>query len=414
MELLAPAGNAEKLYYAYTYGADAAYIGISNFSLRARAENFHEQQWRDIGKIKGDKKLYGALNIYFHNGDLAKLKESFDDIARYPLDAFIVSDIGAGALLKERFPSIPLHLSTQANCINAAAAKMYYQMGFERIVLGRETTLDEISEIKQNVPELEIEAFVHGAMCIAYSGRCFLSRYLSDRSANEGDCAHSCRWNYQLNHLEMALEEQKRPGEYFPVYEGEGFTSILSSKDICMIDHLDELKQAGVDSVKIEGRMKSIYYTAVTTRAYRKALDALDTGSGPESWDGFRQELFKVSRREYSTGFYFGKDEIEASTDKSYMREYLFLGSVGAQVDTNLFELNVKNQILSGQQIEYIGPDVLFLTDGDYQLLDEERAPIEKIDHGKICFLQTDKPVREGFILRRKIEQPLEGNTASR
>lgn len=406
MELLSPAGNPEKLYYAYTYGADAAYIGIGSFSLRARADNFGEHQWKELSRIKGDKKLYGALNIYFHNDDLKRLKDSFDYIEKYPFDAFIVSDLGAAALLKERFPDIPLHLSTQANCINASSARMYHQMGFERIVLGRETSLSEIREIKQHVPELEIEAFVHGAMCIAYSGRCFLSRYLSDRSANEGDCAHSCRWNYKLHTGDMALEEQKRPGEYFPVYEGDGFTSILSSKDLLMIDHLRELKDAGVDSAKIEGRMKSIYYTAVTTRAYRKAIDALEQGHSPESWDGFRQELFKVSRREYSTGFYFSKDDIEASTHTSYNREYLFLGSIGKRVEDGLFELNVKNQILTTQQIEYIGPDVLYIEDGDFRLLDEDRNEIEKIDHGKPCFIRTDKAVDEGFILRRKIDVP--------
>ncbi len=220
MELLAPAGNLEKLYYAYAYGADAAYIGLSNFSLRARAENFHEDQWRSIAEVKGDKKLFGAVNIYFHNGDLTKLADSYEYIEQYPLDAFIVSDLGAAAMLKERFPSVALHLSTQANCLNAAAAKVYHAMGFSRVVLGRETSLDEIKAIKDAVPELEIEAFVHGAMCIAYSGRCFLSRYLSDRSANQGDCAHSCRWDYRVHSLDLALEEKQRPGEYFPIYEG--------------------------------------------------------------------------------------------------------------------------------------------------------------------------------------------------
>lgn len=405
MELLAPAGNLEKLYYAYTYGADAAYIGISNFSLRARAENFHEDQWKIIDSVKGDKKLYGAVNIYFHNEDLAKLKESFPYFAQYPLDAFIVSDLGAAVLLKERFPDIELHLSTQANCINKEAAKVYASLGFSRVVLGRETTLDAIKEIKDAVPELEIETFVHGAMCIAYSGRCFLSRYMTDRSANQGDCAHSCRWDYKVHSLDLALEEKERPGEYYPIYEGDGFTSILSSKDMCMIDHLEELQQAGVDSLKIEGRMKSIYYNAVTTRAYRKALDALSSGAGPDSWEGYRQELFKVSRREYSTGFYFGKEDIEQSTQKSYTREYMFLGSIGRKLEDDRYELIVKNQIRSSDVIEFIGPDFLFIEDRDFTLLDESGIEVEKADHGKEYSIRTSIDLSQGHILRKRIFQ---------
>ncbi len=402
MELLAPAGNLEKLYYAYTYGADAAYIGLSNFSLRARAENFHGDQWKRIKEVKGDKKLFGAVNIYFHNGDLSKLQESYEYIEQYPLDAFIVSDLGAASLLKNRFPDIPLHLSTQANCINAEAAKVYQSLGFTRIVLGRETSLDEIRQIKDAAPDLEIETFVHGAMCIAYSGRCFLSRDFADRSANQGDCAHSCRWEYQLNSLDLALEEKQRPGEYYPIYEGENFTSILSSKDMCMIDYLKDLKEAGVDSLKVEGRMKSIYYAAVTTRAYRKALDALESGATEDSWQGYKDELYKVSRREYSTGFYFGKEDIEASTQKSYDREYLFLGSVGEETENGYYELTVKNQIREDDIIEYIGPDILFIEDTSFTIVDENYNPVVKADHGKTYFLKASVPVEPGYILRKK------------
>ncbi len=402
MELLAPAGNLEKLYYAYAYGADAAYIGISNFSLRARAENFHEEEWKTINSVKGDKKLFGAVNIFFHNEDLDNLEKSIPYFSHYPLDAFIVSDLGAAAILQKHFPDIPLHLSTQANCINRESAKMYHRLGFSRIVLGRETSLDEIKAIKDAVPELEIEAFVHGAMCIAYSGRCFLSRYLTDRSANQGDCAHSCRWNYRVHSLDLALEEEQRPGEYFPIFEGDNFTTILSSKDMCMIDYLQDFQDAGVDSLKIEGRMKSIYYTAITTRAYRKALDALDQGLPATSWKGYKDELFKVSRREYSTGFYFGKEEIEASTEKSYVRQYLFLGSVGKPTGDGLMELVVKNQILDTDVIEYIGPDILFIEDDSFQLFDENRQRVTKADHGKPYFLRTAKPVQEGYILRKR------------
>ena len=252
MELLAPAGNIEKLKYAYLYGADAAYIGILNFSLRQKADNFREEEHRRLAEIKGTKKLFGALNIYFHQQDIRRLEENLDYLALYPLDAFIISDIGILPLLQKRFPGIPLHLSTQANCVNSSAARIYRDLGFSRVILGRETPLDEIADIRAKVPGLELETFVHGAMCLAYSGRCFLSRYMADRSGNQGSCSHSCRWNYRV------LEEAERPGEYFPVETGEGFTTILSSKDLCMIDYIPDMIQAGIDSLKIEGRLKGL------------------------------------------------------------------------------------------------------------------------------------------------------------
>lgn len=406
MELLAPAGNYEKLYYAYTYGADAAYIGISDFSLRSRADNFHEQQFESIRAIKGDRKLYAAVNIVFHNRDLDNLKEARDLIAAYPLDAFIVSDLGASVLLRRLFPDVPQHLSTQANCINEEAARVYHDLGFSRVVLGRETSLEDIKRIKDYLPELELECFVHGAMCVAYSGRCLLSKYLAGRSANQGDCAHSCRWDYELLASgELVLEEAKRPGEYFPIIEEDGHTSILSSKDLCMIDHLRELQEAGVDSLKIEGRMKSIYYTAVTTRAYRKALDALRDGKDEESWHEYRQELYKVSRREYSTGFYFDSDDISESTRKSYQRQYMLLGSISGVREDGLYTLDVKNQIRREDTIEYIGPEILYIEDSDFTLLDQQLEPLEKIDHGKPCYLRTGCKLKEGYIIRKRIAE---------
>jgi U32 family peptidase len=396
LELLAPAGSIEKLYYAYKYGADAAYIGIKNFSLRAKAENFSENQWDKISNIKKDKKLFGALNIFFHNHDLRTLEENVDYLKLYPFDAFIISDLGTLPILRRYFPDIPLHLSTQANCLNKESAKVYADLGFSRIILGRETSLDEIKEIRDFIPEIEIEAFIHGAMCIAYSGRCFLSKEMSDRSANQGDCAHSCRWNYRV------LEEKQRPGEYMPLTQGENFTTIMSSKDMCLIDHLDKFKDAGIDSLKIEGRMKSIYYTAVVTRAYRKMIDFLE-GKTKENISGYREELFKVSHREFSTGFYFGKGEMDKVTTTSYERKYTFLGSVGKQLKPNKFELIVKNQIRTDKTIEYIGPDVLFLEDSDFSLFDKDGEQVNKADHGKFYTLETDVPLREGYILRKKI-----------
>ena len=395
MELLSPAGNIEKLYYAYEYGADAAYIGIKNFSLRAKADNFSADEYEAIRRVKGNKKLYTALNIYFHDSDIETLKKESDYIHQYPLDGFIISDIGILGFLKKDFPDKELHLSTQANCVNTEAAKMYHDMGIKRIVLGRELSLKEIEAIKNNVPGLEIEVFAHGAMCLAYSGRCFLSKYLADRSANQGDCAHSCRWQYRV------LEESERPGEYFPVVQGENFTSILSSKDLCMIDHLKELKDAGVDSIKIEGRMKSIYYTAVITRAYRKQLDYIE-GISKEDPKPYVDEIFNVSHREFSTGFYYGKDEIEMPTFKSYMSEAQFLGSVEEQAGEGIYRLDVKNQILASDSIEYIGPDLLYLADEGFTLLDEDMQSVPKTDHGKIAYIKTDKKLKKGYIIRKK------------
>ena len=395
MELLSPAGNIEKLYYAYEYGADAAYIGIKNFSLRAKADNFSADEYEAIRRVKGNKKLYTALNIYFHDSDIETLEKESDYIHQYPLDGFIISDIGILGYLKKNFPDKELHLSTQANCVNTEAAKMYHDMGIKRIVLGRELSLKEIEAIKNNVPGLEIEVFAHGAMCLAYSGRCFLSKYLADRSANQGDCAHSCRWQYRV------LEESERPGEYFPVVQGENFTSILSSKDLCMIDHLKELKDAGVDSIKIEGRMKSIYYTAVITRAYRKQLDYIEEIS-KEDPKPYVDEIFNVSHREFSTGFYYGKDEIEMPTFKSYMSEAQFLGSVEEQAGEGIYRLDVKNQILASDSIEYIGPDLLYLADEGFTLLDEDMQSVPKTDHGKIAYIKTDKKLKKGYIIRKK------------
>lgn len=404
MELLSPAGNLEKLAYAYQYGADAAYIGIRSFSLRARADNFSSEEWREIKRIKGGRKLYGAMNIFFHNNALKELESNIDYIARYPFDAFIVSDLGAYSVLRRFFPNKRYHLSTQANCINPESARMYRGMGFSRIILGREATLEDIAEIRTAVPDIELEAFVHGAMCLAYSGRCFLSSYLADRSANEGDCTHSCRWNYRV------LEERERPGEYFPVLEGEDFTTILSSKDLCMFDHLAALEDAGVDSIKIEGRMKSLYYTAVVTRSYRRALDQLGGSEGrglslAPALDPYREELFKISRREFSTGFYFGRRDADETTSKSYLRQYIFNGTIGRALPDGRHSLDVKNQIRSAVPIEYIGPDILYIEDPDFTLYDENGRPVEKADHGKSYTIRTSVPVQPGYIIRTAVDR---------
>ncbi len=392
MELLSPAGTLEKLEYAYAYGADAAYVGMQNFSLRSRAGNIDESQIEALKAIKGSKKLYGAVNSFFHEKDIGLLRSKLESIKAFPFDALIVSDMGAAALLRNYFgKAMPLHLSTQANCLNSEALKVYQDLGFSRIILAREVSLAEIKKLKQAVAGMEIETFVHGAMCMAYSGRCLLSAFLSGRSANAGDCAHTCRWNYRL-----ALEEESRPGEYFPISEEGGFTTILSSKDLCMIDHLDKLREAGIDSLKIEGRMKSLYYVATVTRAYRKALDKAT------DWRLYRDELFRVSHREYSTGFFFDKEEISHSTEKSYIRQYLLLGTVGDEVSPGLFELKLKNRLTTASTIEFIGPDTLAVEVDDFTLYDEEGVEIEVANHHQRIFLKTDKSIAKNFIIRQK------------
>ncbi len=402
MELLSPAGNLEKLDFVYKYGADAAYIGIKNFSLRYKADNFKSDEFEKIKEIKGDKKLYTALNIFFNNSDLKMLDENIEYLKNYPLDAFIVSDIGTLPFLQKHFPDKELHLSTQANCINKEAAKLYHNMGFSRVILGRETSLDEIKEIKDYVPELELETFVHGAMCLAYSGRCFLSREMVDRSANKGDCAHSCRWKYKIfEEKEYFLEEEKREGNYYPIYENDKYTTILSSKDLCLIDYLDKLVNAGIDSYKIEGRMKSIYYAAVVTRAYRKALDRVN-GIEIKDFEKYREELFNVSHREFTTGFFFDKEDVQHTTKKTYKREYQFIGKVTKVIEEGLYQVELKNRLMKSDKIEYIGPDIIYIKDENFNIYDINNIELEKASHGKPILLKTDKNLKVGYIIRRK------------
>lgn len=412
VELLSPAGNLEKLRLAFAYGADAAYLGLSDFSLRSNAKNFTTDDLEQVRVLKAEsgKRLYCTLNMLFDEANLAALKEQLPVIKTWPFDAYIISDIGLVPLLQDAFgPSVELHLSTQASCTNSSSASMYHKMGFRRVILGRETPLQDIRRIKDANPDLELEVFVHGAMCMAYSGRCLLSSHLAGRSANQGDCSHTCRWNYQLLASgELALEEEQRKGVYYPVIEQDGYTTILSSKDLCMIDHLKELVDAGIDSLKIEGRMKSSYYVAVVTRAYRKALDALATGD--ERWRTFRQDLFDISHREYSTGFFFGHGPvdptmgqgIDKSTEQGYLRDYLFCGFIGEQVEPGVFALELKNQIRKDMTIEYISSAVHRIEDNGFCLLDEQFQPIEQADHGKVQYLKTDKSIQTGYIIRRE------------
>ena len=410
MELLSPAGSTEKLSYAYTYGADAAYIGVKEFSLRARADSVEEGTAEQLRKIKGDKKLYGAVNRFFHEDDYRSFVSSVDSLKEYPFDAFIVSDLGPARFLRETFQDkVALHLSTQANCLNSGAIASYKDLGFSRIILGREASLDDIKRIKDAHPDIEIETFVHGAMCMAYSGRCFLSAFLTGRSANEGDCSHTCRWKYRAMEEKKptlegyALEEESRPGEYFPVIEEDGYSTIMSSKDLCMIEYLQELRDAGVDSLKIEGRMKSLYYVATVTRAYRKAIDVLEKGYDKQEAQLYIDELQRVSHREYSTGFFFSKENIEKPTDISYIQEYLLIGTIEKKVKDNLYKVSLKNKIECGTALEFIGPDILSISDDSFTLFDADNNQITHANHQMEVYLQTDKDVAEGYIIRKKL-----------
>ena len=404
IELLSPAGNYEKLATAFNYGADAAYMGMTEFSLRANAGNFSIEEAEKVRalKEKTGKKVYCTLNILFREKQMEKLLSEKDEIGSWPFDAFIVSDIGTVPFLRKNFPEKELHLSTQASCLNSESVKMYRDMGFKRIILGREASLDEIRRIKDKVPEMELEAFVHGAMCMSYSGRCMLSSFLTGRSANRGDCSHTCRWNYRM----YALEEEERKGHYYPIEENDGYTTILSSKDLCMIDHVKELEEAGLSSLKIEGRMKSVYYVAVVTRAYRKAID-----DAPDK-DEYKRDIFDVSHREFTTGFFFKDDPIEGREDDvsrptsyGYERSYIFLGTIGKKKGENIWEIDCRNQIKRGQKLEFIGPDVPLLSDDNFTILDEDGFPLLQLDHMKKGFIKTDLNLKEGYIIRRASEQ---------
>jgi len=375
MELLSPAGNVEKLSYAYAYGADAAYIGLKKFSLRVKADNFYDDEYKKVIALKEkypEKKLHCALNISFHDSDIDNLKANLAYFHQYPIDAFIVQDIGVVPLLQKEFPKAQLHVSTQASCVNSEAVKMYQKMGFSRVVLGREVSLDEIRRIKDAVPDMELEAFCHGAMCIAYAGRCLMSAYLTGRSAQSGFCSHTCRWEYDVltkpnGPKELAqsgrllLREHQRPNELFPVFEGEDFTAVLSSKDIRMIEHLADMKKAGLDSLKIEGRMKSVYYVAMVTRAYRKALDALEGKLSSEEAAPFIAELENVSHRESTTGFYYDRANADETTIGASDSKYELAAEIGKEVPAeereNIFAAGKQAQENFEKDLEAMHPN---------------------------------------------------------
>lgn len=403
-ELLAPAGNLDKLKIALRYGADAVYIGGEEFSLRAAADNFsYEDILRgvDYAHERG-KKVYLTANIIPHNKDVSEYGEYLKKLKNSGLDAVILSDLGMFALTKEIMPDIDIHISTQANNVNWKSAEAWYKMGAKRVILAREMSLSEISEIRAKTPpELELEAFVHGAMCISYSGRCLLSNYMSGRDGNHGECAHPCRWKY-------FLVEEQRPGEYMPVFENERGTFIYNSKDLCMLRHTDKLIESGLSSFKIEGRVKSEFYVATVVKAYRKAIDDyFEAGGGGYKFDeSLLEEVEKVSHRGYTTGFYFGRPGGEEQNYKSssYIRNYDMVGVVlGYDENTGLAKVVQKNRFFRGDTVELLRPYGDFHAMTVEYMTDENGMEIEVANHPQsIVYIKTDVPVEPDTFIRMK------------
>ena len=352
IELLIPAGSLEVLRTAVDYGADAVYIGGEMFSLRAKAKNFSREDMLEgiaYAHSKG-KKVYVTANILAHNDDLEEAKKYFEELKTIKPDAVIISDPGIFAIAKEVMPEMEIHISTQANNTNYATYKFWWQLGATRVVTARELSLEEIKKIRKNIPEdMEIETFVHGAMCMAYSGRCLLSNYMAGRDANRGACTHPCRWKY-------SVVEENRPGEYMPVYENERGTYIFNSKDLCMIEHIPALVEAGIDSFKIEGRMKTALYVATVARTYRKAID--DYIKSPDLYkdnlEWYREEIGKCTYREFTTGFFFGKadDKTQIYDNNTYVKNYIYLGTVENIDEDNRLYFEQKNKFFVGDTIE--------------------------------------------------------------
>ena len=400
-ELLAPAGSLTKLKTAIDFGADAVYVGGEEFSLRVAAENFSPQDMAEGVRYAHDrgKRVYLTANIIPHNSDIAEYKDFLQEYSKSGFDAVILSDAGMFSMTRELAPDMEIHISTQANNVNWKSAEFWHRLGAKRVILAREMSLDEICEIREKTPpELELEAFVHGAMCISYSGRCLLSNYMTCRDSNRGACSHPCRWKY-------FLMEETRPGEYMPVFENERGTFIYNSKDLCMIEHIDDLMRCGLDSFKIEGRVKSEYYLATVVKAYREAIDSyLENPQGYKFNPEWMAELKKVSHRDYTTGFYYGKPggtEQNYATS-SYIREYELLGIVdGYDEETGMLSVIQKNRLFRGSEVEFLQPrgrfipiKVEYMENGDGEEIEVANRP------QSIVRIKTDIPIAKGSMMR--------------
>ena len=388
-ELLIPASSLEVLKTAVIFGADAVYIGGEAFGLRAKAKNFSPEEMTEGIAFAHEHgvRVHVTANILAHNYDLEGARAYFHELRELKPDALIIADPGMFTLAKEICPEIDIHISTQANNTNYMTYQFWYRQGAKRVVSARELSLQEIAEIRRNIPDdLEIESFIHGAMCISYSGRCLLSSYFTGRDANHGACTHPCRWKY-------AVVEEKRPGEYLPVYENERGTYIFNSKDLCMIEHIPEMIEAGIDSFKIEGRMKTALYVATVARTYRKAID--DYLESEEKYranmDWYRAEIAKCTYRQFTTGFYFGRpdENTQIYDNNTYVNEYIYLGIVGELRQGPGDEIGIcarieqRNKFCVGDQIEIMKPDGSNVPVKVLAMYDEEGNPVESCPHSK-------------------------------
>ena len=402
-ELLAPAGDMEKFKMAINYGADAVYLGGDRFGLRKASKNFTLEELKEGIEYahERDKKVYVTMNIIPHNEDLEGLEDYVSKLYSIGVDAVIVSDPGVMTIIRKTVPDLPIHLSTQASVTNYETVMFWYNLGIRRIDLARELSLKEIKEIVDKAPkDLEIETFVHGSMCISYSGRCLLSNYMTGRDANRGDCAQACRWKYYLM-------EEKRPGQYFPVYEDEKGTYIFNSKDLCMIEHIPELIEAGIKSFKIEGRVKSSYYVATVLRSYRMAIDEyLRDPKNYKFKEEWLNEIKKASHRDFTTGFFFNKptEEDQVYTSSTYNRGYDYVGLIlDYDPETKLATVEQRNRIFKGDQVEIFGPGRDFFSQTIEIMLDEEGNEINVVPHPQQIFkIKVEEAVEPWYIIRKK------------
>ena len=402
-ELLAPGGSLEKLKTAIMYGADAVYIGGEAFSLRVAAENFSLDDIKEGIQFAHErgKKVYLTANILPHNKDIDEFRKYIEEIRPLGVDAVLIADLGMFDMMREYAPEIPVHISTQANNVNYRSACMWHKLGAKRVVLAREMSFDEIAEIRRRTPEdLELEAFVHGAMCVSYSGRCLLSNYMTQRDANQGACSHPCRWNY-------SLVEQTRPGEYMDVFENERGTFIFNSKDLCMIRYIPELVKSGISSFKIEGRVKTSYYTATIIKAYREEIDRYF--ADPEHYEFDEKqyiELCKVSHRPYSTGFYLGKPTAneQVYTDSSYIRDYDLIGMVEEyDPETKIAKISQRNRFFKGDEIEVLSPGRPFFAQTVDFMKNDKQEDIDVANHAEMTvYIKLTEDVLPGAMLRKK------------
>ena len=405
-ELLIPASSLEVLKIAVIFGADAVYIGGEAFGLRAKAKNFSLEEMKEGVAFAHahNVRVYVTANILAHNSDLDGVRKYFEELKEVNPDALIISDPGVFMIAKEVLPEMELHISTQANNTNYGTYLFWKGQGAKRVVSARELSLREIKEIRDHIPDdLEIESFIHGAMCISYSGRCLLSNYFTGRDANQGACTHPCRWKY-------SIMEETRPGEYMPVYENERGTYIFNSKDLCMIEHVPDLINAGIDSLKVEGRMKTALYVATVARTYRKAID--DYQTDPKRYeanmDWYKEEIGKCTYREFTTGFFYGKpDETTQIYDNNtYIKNYTYLGIIGQRDEKGYYSLEQRNKFSVGEQIEVMKPNgenIEVVVKGIY---DEDYEPMESAPHPKqLLHIDLGIPLDQYDILRRREEE---------